>query len=347
MRTSFPAPRPARGRATDGVAAAVLPWGVLGRVVLTALVLTLLGCSLAPGGTPDTVAGDATTTTVGPSDVAADPSVGCGTAPDVAPNRQAPGDRPEIFALGGRFRLYRLSVPAGYDPDEPAPLVLNLHGLSSNAEQQSVYSGLPIAASDRGILVASPDAGDTAWDDGDDTFLVALTRNLTERYCIDRNRVWLTGMSLGALRSAITICAHPEIFAAAGLVAFDDRPAGCPSTSIIAFHGTGDLTVEYGLTVAAPFASGPLPRSEANLVAWAEGAGCAPAPDLAATGEDVTRAAFLGCEPGREVVFYSIAWAGHTWPGSAIEIESLGGTTDTIDATALILDFLQDHPRMS
>ena len=79
--------------------------------------------------------------------------------------------------------------------------------------------------------------------------------------------------------------------------------------------------------------------------AWAESGGCDPEADLEPIGDDVVRHDFPDCDEGVDVVFYSIEGGGHTWPGSAIVIGPPELTTQTIDATEIILDFFDAHPR--
>src|SRR5688572_30452928 len=69
----------------------------------------------------------------------------------------APGDNPTIqIQHEGQTRNYILYVPPGIDPKKPAPLVLNWHGLTSNAVQQQGYAGNAIA-DQRKTIVAYPD----------------------------------------------------------------------------------------------------------------------------------------------------------------------------------------------
>jgi polyhydroxybutyrate depolymerase len=44
-----------------------------------------------------------------------------------------------IFS-GGQYRSYRLYVPAIYNGTTARPLILNLHGYTSNATQQQFYA---------------------------------------------------------------------------------------------------------------------------------------------------------------------------------------------------------------
>jgi len=46
-----------------------------------------------------------------------------------------------------------------------------------------------------------------------------------------------------------------------------------------------------------------------------------------------------GCDHGLAATLYTIEGGGHTWPGGTVDLTQFGGTTHTISATDLILDF--------
>ena len=320
----------------------------------------LLGASACSGSSsegepaPSTTAPEATTTTLDPADPASvpvDPSPGCGTEPDVArvdPDA-APGDVELAFTSGGTERVYRVGVPAAYEPDEAAPLIVNLHGSGSNAVQASAYSDLPRRAAERGMLTVAPEAIGGRWElagegaDGD--FLIELVDDLEGRYCIDRNRVHLAGMSLGAWKAAATACSFDGRFASLGLVTVEVFPGDCDPISVVAFHGRADFTVPYGEGGTVDPSGSPnegVTGTLANIASWAENAGCDPDPVVERIGGDVEDRRYGGCDLGLDVQLYTIDEGGHTWPGAAIEI---GATTQTIDATDLILDWFEAHPR--
>ena len=274
-------------------------------------------------------------------------SEGCGTPPDVEPTDDAPGDVEMAFPFGGQDRTYRVAVPETYDRDTPTPLVMNLHGHSNTALTQSHYTAMPAAAGERGVLVVAPDAGDRVWDytpEGpDDDYLIALLDDIEGRYCIDLDRVHLAGMSLGAWRSALTGCRHPNRFASIALVTVEVHP-GC-AMPVIAFHGTADETAPYGegadpgVRVTGQLAA--LPGARDNAASWAEAAGCSAPPLVEEPAEDTELRTYEDCDDGIDVQLYTMVGAGHVWPGSPIE---LPGAFDHVDATALILDFFGDHP---
>lgn len=314
--------------------------------LLLALVVLLAGCGGGGGGEAVPASSSTAAPTTAPAPAG---SAGCGRAPDV----EAIGpDRPGDVEASFDGRTYRLAVPGRYDPDVAVPLVLNLHGAGSNALQASVYGDVPRRGTARGMVVAAPDAGDGRWDvapEGpDDAFLVALTEDLMARYCIDPAHVHVVGMSLGAWRAAATTCAHPELYASAALVTVEVFPGTCEPTAVVAFHGTADTVAPYGEGGTAPVEGGPnegITGARANAAAWAENGGCDPEPVVERIEPDVEVRRYQGCAPGVDVVLHSIEGGGHTWPGSDVVIGPPGLTTDTVDATEVLLDFFEAHPR--
>ena len=330
--------------------------------LLLAGLLACAGCSgddgadegAADAGTSTTAA--ETTTTLDPEDpasVAADPSAGCGTEPDVETVGDGlPGDVEATFTSDGIERIYRLGVPADYDPEVAVPLVLNLHGSGSDANQASVYGDVPRAASEQGVLTVAAQGIDGQWELGagaDTDYLDALLDDVESRYCIDRNRVHGVGMSLGAAKIAFYACGEGDRFASLALVTVEVFGGSCRSMPVVAFHGTADPVVAYGEgggtvdDAATPNAG--LPGTLTNIAAWADNAGCATEPDVSEVGDDVELREFPGCDDGVDVALYTIGGGGHTWPGSEIIIGPPEWTTDTIDATALALDWFAAHPR--
>ncbi|HET8930482.1 MAG TPA: PHB depolymerase family esterase [Acidimicrobiales bacterium] len=298
--------------------------------------------SSTTGATADSSPGASTTGAAAPS------TSGCGRAPD-APEvtDELPGDVEQTITVAGTVRTYRLGVPDGYDPEQPTPLVMNLHGSGSNAVQASLYGGVTQGANERGILTITPDAIDGQWQIGakgtDGDFLKALVADIESRYCVDPDRVYVIGMSLGAWKAAVTACAMADTFAAAALVTVEVHPDSCPPIPVVAFHGTADETVPYGEGSGHSFPDSPnagLPGTHENIASWADGNGCDPDPKVTEIGDDVERWAYTDCTA--DVVLYTVTGAGHTWPGADIEI---GPTTQIIDATCIAFDWFAAHPR--
>ncbi|HMJ76872.1 MAG TPA: hypothetical protein VK507_12915 [Iamia sp.] len=303
-----------------------------------------------------TTAAEETTTTLDPDDpasVAADPSAGCGSEPDVDPvGDELPGDVEQTFTSAGVERIYRLGVPAEYDPEVAAPLLVNLHGSGSDANQASIYGDVPRRAAERRVITVAPQSVSGQWElsgEGIDAdFIIGLVDDIETRYCIDRNREHIVGMSLGAWKAAVTACSFDGRFASVALVTVEVFPGDCDPLPVVAFHGTADPVVAYGEggeDVEIVGSNAGLPGARDNIAAWADSGGCGPEPEVSDIAADVELWAYPDCADGVDVELYTIDGGGHTWPGSEIIIGPPEWTTDSIDATALALDWFEAHPR--
>lgn len=263
---------------------------------------------------------------------------------DCDPARPTPDglDQPETFSYGGVDRTYLLAVPDDYDGETADPLVLNLHGFGGSAETHGNRTQMAAKGTARGYVVVTPDAlgvpGFQNWnftrDPGgadDFGFIDALLTDLTDRLCIDEDRVYVAGHSNGSAFTGFLSCEPPYRFAAAAMVsAF--IPSTCAvaeaSPSVIAIHGTADPGVPYegGLVVGGP---ATIPPALATLDAYRDHYDCDPTPAEEEVQPNVQRKAYTGCFNGAEAVLYTVVGGGHDWPDFA---------TDTV------LDFFDAHP---
>ena len=158
------------------------------------------------GGTDDTSV--ATEEAVG-TEAAPSPSPGCEGSP------VEPGQTSETIESQGTERTYRQFIPSGYDGGTPTPLVLNIHGLGSNGDQQATFTGMEELAEDEGFIAVHPH-GEGAlplWNyvsadraTNDVGFISELVDALGERLCVDSSRVYATGISNGGLMSSTLAC---------------------------------------------------------------------------------------------------------------------------------------------
>lgn len=260
------------------------------------------------------------------------------------------------FVYQGLTRDYRVYVPPTYSPANPAPLVFNLHGYTSNALQQEFYSGMNAVADTAGFIVCYPNGVSNAWNSGfsppynggvDDVgFLSALIDMLGAQYNIDPYRVYSCGMSNGGFMSFRLACDLEDRIAAVGSVTgtmtglqFANCSASRP-VPVMQVHGTLDQTVAYfGNALSEPV--------DSVLAYWRNVNGCtAPAvldtlPDLVQEGSTVTTQYWGGCQGGTEVLHYKVASGGHTWPG-AFPIPS-GITNQDINASVELWEFFLRH----
>ncbi len=169
------------------------------------------------------------------------------------------GDSERDLPFGGLPRRYLVHVPPGYDGSTPVPLVVDIHGFGSNANQQRGISGMRALSDARGFLVVYPDGWENAWNaniccgnaDLDDVgFIRAVVAAVAAEANIDPRRVYVAGLSNGGAMSHRLACDAADLFAAAAPMAFPlaYQPAtGCqPSRSIpvLTVMGLTDMLVQ-------------------------------------------------------------------------------------------------------
>jgi polyhydroxybutyrate depolymerase len=243
----------------------------------------------------------------------------------------------------GLTRTYRLHTPLEYNTDSIYPLVINMHGLGSNALEQEFYSEFNPVADSAGFIVAYPNGLGETWNISSSTgtddvgFISALIDTLHSQYNIDLERVYATGMSMGGFMSYRLACELEDRIAAiasvTGLQAFypcnPDRPV-----PVMQFHGTADPVVPYA-GVATTIANWvnynlcPATPVITNL------------PDIDTTDNSTVTVSYYGlCEESTEVILYTINNGGHTWPGATYII---GVTNQDIEASHEIWNFFKKY----
>ena len=237
--------------------------------------LTIFGLGLAAFGCSGTNAnagsgsggsnnGGNTSTQAGSSGVAgAANTQGCGTTtPPAACNTTATG--PCTIDVNGVSRQYFVVLPANYDANTPYPLVFAWHGRGGTAQSllgstyfpgfYGVRNGFPnaIYVTAQGLDSGQTDSGtDYGWPNtnGQDVnFTKAMITWLESNYCVDKNRLFSTGMSYGGMMSNTLGCQMPDVFRALGVMSgalYTGYGRTCVSHPIAAFitHGDADTTV--------------------------------------------------------------------------------------------------------
>ena len=234
------------------------------------------------------------------------------------------GNSTQTLESGGRMRSYLVHVPASYDGSTAVPLVLDFHGLGSNAVQQRAISGM-VAISDReGFLLVHPDGIDNAWNAGmccstatdDVEFVRALVATVSSQANVEASRVYATGLSNGGAMTQRLACDAADLFAAAAPMAFPVpfRPSSqchpVRPVPVLTFMGLVDVLVRYD---GALFPSAP-----ATLDFWHDVNACEAAVPDAVVVQGASRCeTFTSCRDGVESGLCSIT--ARTFGGSPID----------------------------
>jgi len=280
-----------------------------------------------------------------------------------------PGQHTRELTLDGRNRSYIVHIPASYDPDSPAPVVLAFHGAGMNADLMIRFSAISEASEKHGFIAVYPNgvgvgplltfnAGGFVGQQGDSwpddvAFTSALLDDLAGVATIDPRRIYATGMSNGGMmahRLGVELADRIAAIApVAGTLALAD-PEPTRPVPVMHFHGRADTIVPW---------SGPSARTprfvgfrsvEQTAAFWATHNGCTLEPeitDIPVTQEDgtaVRRWLYRAKDTDAEVVIYEIQGGGHTWPGVRSMFNIGGRTTTQISANDLMWEFFERHP---
>ncbi len=163
---------------------------------------------------------------------------------------------------------YRLLIPQQYDPQKKYPLILFLHGAGERGndnEAQLIHAEvlrLATDADDPCFLVAPqcpPDCRwvEVPWDRKEPhhtpdqpsrpmRLVLQLLDRLGEKYSIDPQRRYVTGLSMGGFGTFDALIRRPQYFAAAVPIcggADDHRAAEIAHVPMWIFHGSADPAV--------------------------------------------------------------------------------------------------------
>jgi polyhydroxybutyrate depolymerase len=286
---------------------------------------------------------------------------GSSPAPDAPQAYSSEGCMPSVYETGltnevdiefdGLNRSYRLYIPTTYDNETPTPLTLNWHGLTSTSSQQEAYTGTTIAE-ERGYILAFPmgignsfngggccsQFGNPSHSEDDVGFARAIVDDIAGNLCVDRRRIYSTGMSNGGYMTERLACNASDLFAAVAPVAALGAPVpDCAPTRpvpLIAFNGTADPLVSYAGTVP-------------SLEAWVARNGCDPEPVREERDGDYCRR-WESCDDGAVIEHCTIVGMEHCWPSDSIDIVLPGfcstGGLGPIDANNDMYDFFAAHP---
>ena len=306
-------------------------------------------------GPPPTLAGEASTTSNSPATGSATTSA--------APTRTlSSGSTSHAITVNGISRTYLTYVPQNLNSSRPVPLVVFLHGgFGSAAQAEKTYRWDPKADAN-GFVVAYPDGENHAWNAGsccgaparnqvdDVSFITSVVAAVKAQIRIDPRRVYVAGMSNGAMM-ALTLACQIDVFAAAAPVAGAemtscDKPS---PISIVHIHGLADTRVPMDGSPGSGKGNVPAHTSVANSVArWRSVNRCQ---TPTSTTKGVVTTSTSGCADGRAVTLITIAGAGHQYPGSVPKspvVQRLLGAdppSTAIDATSVIWSFFAAHPK--
>ena len=267
------------------------------------------------------------------------------------PSFEVPGRRAPDSTLPGQFidgsysnaagsRKYKLYVPASYQGKEAA-LVVMLHGCTQDPVDFATGTQMNELAEEMGCLVLYPAQSQQAnssrcWNwfnaldqqrgQGEPSIIEGMTREVMASHAVDRDQVYVAGLSAGGAMASIMGTLYPELYAAVGVhsglpfASAHDLPSALAamkgsigkgaqqgrSIPIIVFHGDRDTTVH-------PANGDALIAQGASRVAQPSGA----EPGKVPQGHAYTRTAHHKPDGTLHAEHWLIHGAGHAWSGGS------------------------------
>lgn len=246
------------------------------------------------------------------------------------------------FEHGAHSRSYRIHLPPQHAPGTRLPLLLALHGRSSDGAAMARLTRFDARADRHGFIVVYPDSLAGRWNylsgiagsgEGPDDvgFLRALIERISETYRVDAARIYVTGISNGGFMAQRLACLDRSRFAAfasvaaSGYAAMRETCRNDATIDALYLHGTDDRLVPWsGLAVEAPDGDRQrvtLSVSE-TLKYWTAHNRCDPEVSMEellpmgrSQGTRVTIYSTANCPQQRQVKLYAIRGGGHNWPG--------------------------------
>ncbi|MFO0752038.1 MAG: PHB depolymerase family esterase [Thermodesulfovibrionales bacterium] len=238
-----------------------------------------------------------------------------------------------VDGVGRRYTVYR----PPQSPARNAPLMIVLHGGLGNARHAEKMTGMDDVADAGGFLVAYPEGtggvfratenmrtwnagnccGQAVRKNSDDVaFIAKMIEEIHAQYSIDTRRVYVAGMSNGAMMAYRLACEIPDkiaaIVAVSGTLAVDNCDAA-KDIPVLHIHGDQDKYVPFGGGRGEKSVSGEAHRSVPDTIdLLLRPRRCGPPAKKSSEGIDVFS---YRCSDGAPVELYVINGGGHSWPG--------------------------------
>ncbi|MFQ5582238.1 MAG: alpha/beta hydrolase family esterase [Mariprofundaceae bacterium] len=278
--------------------------------------------------------------------------------------------------FAGLKRTYRLHVPHNHVANQKIPLLLVLHGGGQSGRKIERGTGFSKLADREGFIAAYPDAFEHHWNDGrgvpryraqseniDDVgFLAALIGHVANQYTIDRQRIYITGGSNGAMMTMRFACERADLIAGIAPV-IGAMPANIASSchpsrsiSVLMINGTEDPMMPWkggSVRFLGKRTLGEVLAVPKTAQIWAQFNGCRENPSVSLIHDkdprdrtQTVRIEYSGCREEVRVVLHKVQGGGHTWPGGKQYLPRflIGPVSRDFDATPLIWGFFRAIP---
>jgi polyhydroxybutyrate depolymerase len=276
------------------------------------------------------------------------------------PEALGPGDHKRTITVDHAKRVHWIHVPPKYDPKQPTPVVLALHGASMVDKLMEGMTGLDKTADEHNFIVVYPNGTGfiQTWNAGlfpgtltktpvdDVKYLNKVLDDVSAVVNVDQKRVYATGLSNGGMMCYRLASEMSDRIAAiapvAGTMAVEKYQPKRP-VPVLHFHGTKDPLVPFSGPEKNKDGSAFLKfRSvEDTILACVKANGCSETPieSEPLVKDEKLKVVRKEYPKGKAaVILYVIEEGGHVWPGVPAPA-FLGESTRQFAANELIWQF--------
>ena len=274
------------------------------------------------------------------------------------------GIKDECFEHGGMDRCWKLYVPDETDETQSIPLILDIHGLERNADNQYEMTDMDRIARENNAIIIYPQGYGNSWNFGaccdpakeegidDIGFLRSLVTYQLDIFPIDSNRIYLTGWSNGCAMSQVLANVASEMFTAVACMSMyfigDKDPSYSP-IPVMEIHGFLDPVAIYSHVAATSFFFQQVfwnTGAIQNLYTWRDMNECSGTlPDRNEESLYYNIQGFTDCKNDAEVALVTIHLGTHNIYAKDDPVSSEPGTQGTIDTGQIAWDFLSKHSK--
>lgn len=279
-----------------------------------------------------------------------------------------PGDYTLMLEHNKLLRMYRLHVPKKYDVTKPTPLLFSLHGGAGNMSYQATdkYYKQISKSEEAGFIVVFPNgfsklaSGKFAtWNAGkccgeardnsvDDVgFIKEVLTKVSKQLNIDKNKIYASGMSNGAMMAYRLACEMPDTFKGIAAVAGTDNTVECSPKnpiSILHIHAKNDNHVLFdggsgpgsvNKAAITDYKSVPVTISK-----WVKQNGCNETPKRILEKTGAYCDLYSSCKNNVKVQLCLTKDGGHSWPGGE-KVRGGDVTSKAISANDVMWEFFK------
>ena len=280
------------------------------------------------------------------------------------------GDYTFSFSHNGINRFYKIHVPAKYDSKVAAPLLIALHGGGGDMSYQSndkFYKQIS-KSEENGFIVVFPNGfskfnsgkfatwnagkccGDARDKNIDDVgFIKEMITKIEGQLNIDKNKIFATGMSNGAMMSYRLACELSDTIKGIAAVAGTDNVVECsPKNPIsilhihaknddhVLFNGGSGKSLSDNKEKVTEFSSVPV-----TIAKWVKLNGCSDSPKRVLTVPGAYCDSYVGCKGNAEVKLCVTDSGAHSWPGGEKIRRNGEETSKAISANDMMWDLFK------